>query len=174
MKNKYTWFARIDVSDIVQNHLKSLSNANTTKSEFSDYLIFLIIPILVAVILPVLKIFLSDTIINIIITSLSIFVGLFFNVIVLIISTMCTKEDDPIKKQFLTEIIDNISYIIFISLVTIVTCIFASQNVDLIHQILNGICFFFLVHFFMTMLLVLKRIYKLFKHQMDSNNSVVQ
>jgi hypothetical protein len=166
MKNKYNWFARIDISDIVQNHLKSLSNANTSKAEFSDYLIFLIIPILVAVILPVLKIFLSDTIINIIITSLSIFVGLFFNVIVLIISTMCTKDDDPIKKQFLTEIIDNISYIIFISLVTIVTCIFASQKADLIHQILNAICFFFLVHFLMTMLLVLKRIYKLFKHQM--------
>jgi hypothetical protein len=166
--NKYRWFARVDISDIVVNHLKSLSNANTSKSEFCDYFIFLIIPLLVATILPICKVFLSENIINIVITSLSIFVGLFFNVIVLIITSLVSKTDDVIKKVVLKEIIDNISYTILISLITIIFSIFSSQKAELFHQIMNGFCYFFLVHFFMTLLLVLKRIYILFTHQINN------
>ena len=75
-------FNKINVSKIVKNHLATLVNDNSRKPDFGDWLTFLIIPIIFASLLVWFGILLSDRANNIVITTLSILVGLLFNVIV--------------------------------------------------------------------------------------------
>ncbi|WP_306044144.1 hypothetical protein, partial [Allomuricauda sp. MMSF_3543] len=75
---------KINIKQIIKNHLATLVNDNSKKPEFSDWLTFLIIPAVVAGVLVYLKIELSERAINIVITTLSILVGLLFNVIVIL------------------------------------------------------------------------------------------
>jgi len=76
-------FNKINIFKIISNHFNTLQNDNTKKCEFDDILTFLILPLLVSVGLYWFDFELKENAINIIITTLSIFVGLLFNIIVI-------------------------------------------------------------------------------------------
>ena len=62
----------------------TLKNDNTGKPDFSDYLIFALIPIILASLLVYNNVQIQGEITSIIVTTLAIFVGLMLNVIVII------------------------------------------------------------------------------------------
>lgn len=170
MKKKLEVFPRINVTAIIRNHLASLKNVNTGKSEFSDFILFLFLPILMAGTLIFFKVTLTEGMINILITSLSIFIGLFFNVLVLIIGTLVKNATENLEKKILQELIDNVSYTIIISMLSILFGIFSIGFKGIMGSVFNGVTFFILFHFLMTVLLVLKRIYLLFTHQLNKTH----
>jgi len=113
-------FDKINILEIVKNHISTLVDARTKKAGLGDYLLFYIIPIVVSTILLLLKIKLDKDAVAIISGSLSLFVGLFFNIIVLIFDLI--SRDDRTNNQItqLREVIHNISFIILLSIVCII------------------------------------------------------
>lgn len=158
---------KINISKIVENHFNTLRNANTKKAELDDYITFLFIPIIATGLLIWKKTFLDTNSINIIITTLSILVGLFFNVIVLIFDIIKRDKNNNIKNVVLKELQANIAYIILISIISILICLVTYIDNCIIKYISNSVVFFLLTNLIMTVLMVLKRMFHLFDKEFE-------
>jgi amino acid transporter len=157
---------KINVLNIVRNHLKTLVNDNTKKPDLADWLTFLIIPLVLAGLLIFLQIGLSERATNIVITTLSILVGLLFNVIVILFDILKRDNTKKVKNDLLKQLLTNISYSIFISLVIIFLTVLSYFKVSYWVWICTFLVYFFLGHFALTVLMILKRIYALFLNEM--------
>ena len=158
---------KINISEIIKNHIATLKNDNTKKADIDDYFTFLLIPILLTFLLLYLKIVLSDEALNIVITTLSIFVGLLFNVIVLIFDIIKRDSTKKIKNVVLKELLANISFTILISIVAIVFTVLTFIKNDIAKMIFTGAVYFLLSIFVFTVLMVLKRMHKLFNNEIE-------
>lgn len=158
---------KINILEIVNNHIATLKNDNTKKAGIDDYFTFLIIPIGVTSILLYFKIVFSDEALNIVITTLSIFVGLLFNVIVLIFDIIKRDSTKKIKNVVLKELLANISFTILISIIAIVFTILTFIKNDIAKMVFTGIVYFLLAIFIFTVLMVLKRMHKLFNNEIN-------
>lgn len=160
-------FNKVNINQVVKNHLATLKNDNTDKAGFDDYVTFLILPLGLAISLTALNVFLSEQAINIVITTLSIFVGLLFNVIVLIFDIIKRDPTKKIKNEVLKELVANISFTILISIVSIVLTIFTFIENPCIKIGVTSILYFFLILFLLTILMILKRMHKLFTNEIE-------
>lgn len=160
-------FNKINVSQICSNHFASLVNDNTKKAATDDYATFLVVPAIVATVLIYFQITLGKEVISLIVAALSIFVGLLFNVIVLIFDIINRNPKKKIKNEFLRQILANISFTILLSVVTIVICFVALADHRYIINVSNWIVYFLLVLFLTTILMILKRMYVLFANEID-------
>lgn len=158
-------FDKVNIILIIQNHLATLKNDNSKKPEASDYFTFLFIPIVVSAILIYFKVLLSSEAINILITTLSILVGLLFNVIVLIFDIIKRDASNKTKNLVLKELFSNISFTILISILTITFTLFTFFENSLAKVIFTGIVYFLLSLFMLTVLMILKRMHKLFSNE---------
>jgi glucan phosphoethanolaminetransferase (alkaline phosphatase superfamily) len=161
------WFDKINISQIIKNHFDTLKNSNTDKADSDDYFTFLIVPIAITLVLLYFKIFLSDGVINIIVMTLAILVGLLFNVIVLVFDILQRDPTKTVKNTILRELLSNISYTILLSIFAIILTLFTFCNNNICKYIFNGLVYFVLVSFTFTILMILKRIHKLFKNEID-------
>lgn len=109
---------RIDFRKIVTSHYKSLSSLNSRGTSFSDILLFIIIPLLVAFGLIYYNISIQQQIGNLI-TMMSILAGFLFNLLAIIHTSLGKikqrikekkEEQNSIKFRFANEIHTNISY----------------------------------------------------------------
>ncbi len=159
---------KIDVSEILKDHFKTLKNDNTGKPGRSDYFLFLILPLAVSMVLIYFELLIKENLIESLIAALAIFVGLLFNVIVIIIDTIRKSVQNDVKSRLLKEVLTNISFTIFLSLVTIIVVLCTLFTNIYLQFTANAVTYFLLVEFLITMLMVLKRMYALFKHEMDN------
>jgi hypothetical protein len=180
-------FTKIDVGSIVKDHFKTLENYDTSKVHFPDIFLFFIFPSLVAFFLTSLQVLLNDAIANALITSFSVFAALLFNLLLLvydITGKSSTSSSGPInpgaterlkkKKETLRQIYINVSFCILVSVIEVVflilyflkikTCILWSLNVCFLPKMppfLSFSIYYLAGLFILTMLMILKRIYKL-------------
>jgi hypothetical protein len=169
-KNRY--FSKINVSDIIFRHFKTLINANTRKTDNEDVFLFIVLPLIVAICLGLLKLTVSKEVANTLITILSIFVGLLINVIVLLFDIVKRDEEvNKIKNVVLRETLINISYTILISLVTILVALFSFIDYWYIKQIFSVIIYFLMTHIGVTLLMVIKRMYLLFLNEITEEKN---
>jgi hypothetical protein len=113
---------------------------------------------------------------------MSIFIGLLLNVVVLIFNIVRTpeREPSPIKRRVLMELLANILYSILILLVAIIGLILTHTSVEnyspvespfqfyglaLVLFISNGICYYLMIQFLMILLMIVKRMYRLFEDE---------
>lgn len=162
---KFNLFSKINVCDIVVNHCSTLVNANNGKTEIDEWITFLFLPVIVASTLIGREVFLDNNAITIIITALSILVGLLFNVIVLIFDIISRDASKKDKNRLLKELISNISYCILISIVTVVACVVTFSDLQIVKILSNWIVYILVTNFLFTVLMILKRIYKLFQNE---------
>ncbi len=153
---------KINVNDIIGNHVGTLVNDNSKKHGTSDWFTFAAIPILFSTAMFFLKLPISNNSINIIITSLSIFVGLLFNMVVLIFDILNKPTQDEVKKEVLKQILSNISFTILLSIVMIGFCLVHLVPNALVKTITGCVIYLFLALFFLTLLMILKRMSALF------------
>ena len=158
---------KINISQIIRNHFATLQNANTKKAEFDDYLTFFIIPVAVSSTLLYFKFYLKTDAINIIISTLSILVGLLFNVVVLIFDIIKRDKSNQIKNTVLRQILSNIAYTILLSIVAIIMTLFTYIDNYVTQIIFNAIVYFLLTNFVMTVLMILKRMFHLFHKEIE-------
>lgn len=163
--------AKIDVRDIVHDHFATLVDYSSGRRSGSDYVLFLVLPAAVTALLLYLRICLSEAAVNVLITALSIFAGLLFNLLVLI-DGLADRKSPPTTaedaRQMLKSVYANIAYCVLISLVTLVPlCISALTNNPIANLVTSGLVYFLLGHFLLTLLMVLKRIHALLSHEFN-------
>ncbi len=154
---------KIDVSNIILDHLRTLVNSDTNKPDFRDWLFFLFIPLILSGYLVYIGYCINDNLSNSLIAGLSIYVGLSINFLMLIFE-LSTKEffKTNQRKTIIKQIIANISATTIYSLLLIIFAIIAPIVISNIisSKILHFFLYFFLFEFIFTLLMVLKRIYQ--------------
>ncbi|MEG0188129.1 MAG: hypothetical protein RR447_09105 [Algoriella sp.] len=168
-------FSRININKIIIAHYKSLSNLNDRKIAINDLIIFILFPILIAIVLIYYNISIKSQVANLI-TALSILAGFLFNLLAIIHSSLekirdeirqQNLEENSLKYKFANEIHANISYNILIAILTIVTLVVSGLNIEFNNKtlkyisfcLLNSICYFLLIHFLLTLIMILNRVY---------------
>tara|TARA_R110001592_G_scaffold121046_3_gene326065 strand:+ start:3851 stop:4387 length:537 start_codon:yes stop_codon:yes gene_type:complete len=161
-------FVKVNVSKIIKNHLGTLVNANTKKASFGDYFVFLILPLIIASTLIYFNVLMGGDIVNIIITGLAIFVGLLFNVIVLLF-TIIPKDiiKERLKVNILEEVIYNCSFTILLSILCIILCVFTKLTNPVVIYVVNFISYYFFTLFLFTLLMILKRLQSLLTNEFE-------
>ena len=165
MKTKV--LTKINIGRIVTSHLKTLRNDNTGKVGFDDLLTFLILPIIGASCLSYFHIELNDSATNIIITTLSILVGLLFNVIVIIFDIIKRDSTKKLKNRLLNELLTNISYSIVISILIITITLLTFIDNRYLKIGSTWFVYFLIGNYFLTVLMILKRMYIMFVNELD-------
>ncbi len=162
-------FSKIDIRDIVRDHFATLVDYETGRRSFSDHILFVVIPLIASGVLLLLRIQLSEPAVTVLITALSIFAGLLFNLLVLIDSLADRKAaptGDSDARLMMKSIYANLSYAVLISLLTLVPlCLFALTQNCTVRVVTSGFSYFLISHFLLTLLMVLKRIHALLAHE---------
>jgi hypothetical protein len=165
-----------------------LENYHTSKVHFPDIFLFFVFPLLIAFFLTSLQVLLNDAIANALITSFSVFAALLFNLLLLVYditgksSTLNISQSAELaeklkkKKEILRQIYINVSFSILISVVEVIllilfflkikTCILWNLNICFLLKMppfLSFSIYYLTGLFVLTMLMILKRIYKLLK-----------
>ena len=175
--------SRINIVGIISGHLKTLKslnqNQNSNRIYFPDLLLFFLFPILLSGFLTYQKIDLLTQVSNLI-AAVSILGGFLFNFLAIIYGAMDKLKKDieetvvpdsnnTLKKIFIREIHSNISYCILLSIFSVTFLIIYSYSLpcsifyQIISQILLFINYFLLIHFLLSLLMVLNRVYILLK-----------
>ncbi len=147
--------SKINITNIVIAHFKTQFTVK------SDYFLFLIMPMLLSSLTVYYGINIEGQI-NTIISSLSIFIGLFINVLVLLFDMLRRSKSRPLKTEGLKELLSNISFSILISGLTIGLFLGTKFENKLVNISFKFLAVFFLIWLFLIILMILKRIFILF------------
>lgn len=173
--------SKINITKIVIDHLNTLRDYNTQKLRFIDYALFIFFPIVLSAILVTFSLLIDKSFANILITSLSIFAALLLNLLLLVFDIV-RKTNDAISKNremknpyeneerrliFLKEIYSNISYAIFVSILSIIILLIAYFicNVHLL-QLVSFFVYFLSINFILTLLMIVKRVHILLSNEL--------
>jgi len=176
-------FAKISVAGIVKDHISTLKNNRTDKIHYPDIFLFFCLPAILSSLMLYAGVLLTDSLVNGLITSFSIFSALLFNLLLLVYSIAeknpdSTKITDQLeikknaqRRELLREIYINVSFSILISTISVVilltyflkisNCFFWKVNLCSFQWLLAAILYYLSIQFLLTLFMVLKRIYKL-------------
>ena len=192
--NSRKYYSLINVRNIFLDHYKTLiinkENNRLLRKEINTFIIF---PILMGLILAFFIGVPSSTIQNIFTITLSIFIGLFLNLIMLLTSTINnTIKEDLDKIIIIKETFVNILFLILTSLFSLGILLIANINFfpstyiweisidkyfDIyyeikINTIINRSFYFIFYSFFtliiVTLLMIIKRIHSLFTYELNN------
>lgn len=173
----------ISPNRIIEEHWKSI---NENASSFAKWGLFILGPIIAAVLLSViLKKNVTYQLIAILIPSYSIFAGLLLNAVFLvfdIVTKMESKESND-KKTLVRELYFNSLYTIFVAIVTILILFlivvispwnlppillgFYWISFDITNDIVSTIVYTLILHFVVNLMLVVKRLQSLLTHEIS-------
>ncbi len=175
-------FSKINVTKIIIDHLRTLRNYDTQKLRFVDYALFILVPIIVSAVLIIFSYLIDKEFANILITSLSIFAALLLNLLLLVFDIV-RKTNDSIARNkelknpyeaeekrltFLKEIYANISYAIFVSILSIVILLIAYFVCDFhLLQLFSFFIYFLSLNFILTLLMIVKRVHILLSNEIN-------
>ena len=156
---------KLDIRNIVKAHLKTLVNDGNGKADFRDWFFFLILPMMISGILLWFKIFIHSGHIDSIIAGLSIFIGLSLNLVVLLFEVAQKETISDLKKAFIKDVIANISFLILISVLSIIVSLFTllgcsdKNSYCVISYITNGATYFLLSEVLLIIVLLIRNMY---------------
>jgi hypothetical protein len=151
-------------------------DSNSGNIYWKDLLLFIVFPLIFAGTLSYVGFSIKPFIGNLI-AAIAIFGGFLFNLLAIVysqidkIKTDAETENSGIKKRFVKEIHINISYSIVLSILIVAvlicsTIVLPSFQYDwIIKKIVLGLIYFSLFHFFLTLLMILNRVYILLKRE---------
>lgn len=189
--------SKVNILEIIEKHFSTLKNKNGNLLK-SDRKYFFIYPILFGLVFVFIIGIPNEKLINFFTLSLSVFIGLFLNLLVLIISFAENKlkiSDSENRKKLLQQTFYNITYTIIISLIGLGLllianislfpkewCVDFSQisnryfqlketSINRIFELIFYYAFYTVfIHIIMTLLMIIKRIFKLFNAEIDETN----
>ena len=172
--------SRIDVFKIVRDHFKTFGShvRSIKRIVVMDYILFIVIPLTIAILFDYNDVSMAKTS-NGIIAALAIFGGFLFNLLAIIYSQIDklkleandpSEPDQKLKKLFIGQIHSNISYAILMCLVSVgflfcyrIESDFSIYKSFSLSNLINILNIFILVHLFLTLLMVINRVYVLLK-----------
>jgi hypothetical protein len=190
--------SKVNVNEIISKHKSTLLNGDG-KLLKKDKMFFITYPLIIGIFLAIIIRIPNDGLVNIFAICLSIFIGLFLNLLILIISFAENKLSIKDKKNraiLLEQTFYNITYTIVASLIGLGFLFLANIDffptectidLDMIFNKINltikpipintiiGFVLYFLFysvfsHIIMTLLMIIKRIFKLFKVEIEEIN----
>ncbi len=164
---------KLNLIRIIRDHIQTLKNYNSGRYSFWDFVVFLLFPLVIAGCLTYFLCALNKDLINTLITSLSVFAALLFNLLLLIYDIV--KKANPsdsfaeLKTRFLREIYANISYSILISMLAIILLLVSSLNVSnhFFQTALTYLVYFLLGNFILTLFMILRRVHILLSTEFE-------
>jgi hypothetical protein len=183
-------FSKISILEIIKDHIKTLKSDETKRIHCPDIFIFFVIPGILSSAMLALGVFLNDGFVNALITSFSIFSALLFNLLLLVYgisdkprnesSSDVLERKAAIKRRIiLREIYVNVSFSILISAIAIVllltyflkirSCEIWMIDICSLKWLLVFIIYYLSAQFLLTLVMILKRIYKLLSKAFDPN-----
>ena len=134
---------KINIFKIVKDHINTLKDYNTQKTSISDILIFFLVPLITSIVLVSFRLTLKTNLYYLLITSLSIFAALLFNLLLLMYDIVKNHKRNPssnspqqsgqhkggkvdLKLEFLKQIYTNISFEILVSVITVLLLVLDS------------------------------------------------
>ena len=153
----------IGFGGIIRKHFDTLyEDANI----IYRFVYFLIIPLVIAGVLLFYQKYLNSSSVNALITAFSIFTGLLLNIILIIFAIVGRiPQLDSKKERLLKHLYANSMYALLIStfllIILIMTIILEEWMFYLLILITSFFVYFGIVHFFMTLLMILRRLFVL-------------
>lgn len=174
---------------------------NKTVIPFSDKVLFFILPFMVAVIMCICGLKFNKDYVNIALTCLSIFTGLLFGLLPMVFNLIIenqkikiSDEDAEIRKRVEAKIdltkhlFINIGFSIVLSILSLILVLLTQlYPTVIIHKIqsweyyeiikqtylyfINGVCFFLIIEFILTLLMIIRRFTILFINETEFNNT---
>lgn len=173
-------FDKVNVKAIISDHLSSFYDFRSSRRSWSDIILFWGTPICVAGICAWKGLLLSTSSVNSILTAFSIFAGLLFNLLIMVLTFLQTSLNSKVpvelsdlmtRKQILREVTANLSFSILLSIaivaVSVVAQSMAGQNQYYIDRYASGILVIGTINFSLTLVMLLKRMYKLMQFEFD-------
>ena len=171
---------KVNIWQIVADHLCTLRNNVTGKISIVDILLFFFVPIFAGVLVYFASVKASKDFYNVSMTFFGVFVALLLNFQVAAFGIYNRKrglsEDEKlskiqiaeieIRRRLLGEINANISYLILVSVVAIVIFLFL-YSVEETGQVAASLSWILYTHFILTLLMVVKRSHILFRKEYD-------
>jgi hypothetical protein len=156
--------AKINVWHIVVDHWATLYDFRTDKLDRGDLFAFYILPLLLAGILIGAGMRLDGPEVTVLITALSIFAALLFNLLLLTHSIVTQTESElhEGRRKLLREIYAHISYAVLISVIAIVfllASVVLPSGSPWVDFTLSGAVYFLVLNFLGTLFLILNRIH---------------
>ena len=162
---------KINFFKIIQDHIHTLKDFDTKKYKLGDLILFFISPLVVGFLFIKFNFRLDDDIANVLVTSLSIFAALLFNLLLLIYNIILKPDNSEsganFKNKFLKEIFSNISFCILISIFTIMLLIISFLDIQKLETILTFLVYYFISLFILTLFMVLKRVHILLTKEFE-------
>ena len=153
-------FSKINLSNIIKDHISTLRDHQTNKYYPPDFFLFFILPIFVAAGASFLLCPITGNVLDILVTSMSIFAALLFNLLLLVYDAIRKEENSKtLRHKFLKEIFSNISFSVLISVITIIFLLIFPlfSKIFLIPTILTFLIYYLVTLFILTLLMILKR-----------------
>lgn len=156
---------KINIIDIIKKHFASLVDANDNKPGLDDFFTFLFVPLSVTTIFYIFKLTITDDAIDTIVSSLSIFVGLLFNAMIVLIDP--AKNSNGKAKELINEIIANISFSVIIALISIILLFIIQIDalIPYLKKVFMCLSILLISEFIIVFLMVIKRVYIVFTKQ---------
>jgi hypothetical protein len=157
---------KINISNIIRDHISTLIDYGTNRYERSDFLLFFGVPVVLSTTLILFGAEINKDVSNVLVTVFSIFGALLFNLLIMLYGLLDKAKDWQghlsFRLRYLREIYSNVSYAIVVAII-IVTAVFLSF-VDSwwLKKILAFTIFSLSTNFIFTLLMVLKRAHNLF------------
>lgn len=174
--------AKIDVSQIVKSHLGTLRDADTGRLSFGDWLLFYLIPIFISIGLCWSQRVLDKDEANMLIQAYAILVGLLFNLLVLVLTEISKEQEsspdvqkkikNSLKLELLRETFSNISYCVLAGIANSLFIVLSLVDCKWLHLACSFAAYAGSANFILTLLMILKRVHRLFEVQFESGNKV--
>lgn len=149
----------IDIIPILKKHFKTLKKDATNSVLF---LAFILIPSLISLVLVFYNVNLTQSVLGYLLSSFAVFIGFTINVLAILISQI-GEVTGNLKKRLINHLRYNTLYELTIGIIIFLLILF----VELTYQYLSHIClsimsfviYFMVLHFFVTFLMISRRIY---------------
>lgn len=159
---------KFNIFFIFRDHFNTLRNYNENeKISKWDIVIFYFMPLIVAGLFMMLCNNINgghqESLVNIFVTVFSIFIGLLLNLLVLNVDLKDKFKTSEIKQIVAKQTFINISYGIVISITGVIFGLCTYIDLWKFPQIFTYLSYFIMIHFVLTLFMILKRVYKLFE-----------
>lgn len=160
---------KINISGILKDHIRTLYELGCNSLSILDIFVFYGIPFLIAGLSFYLGLNWQDNTSVAIVTAYTIFGGLLFNLLVLVIGLDKEKielSSEQQRRNFLKvkeETTANLSYSILLCILSLALTLIGMETCGLFGQIVASVIVFFSFNFFFTLLMILKRIHALLR-----------
>lgn len=169
---------KLDVQLIVRDHCRTLVDGQDLKASIADFVVFLGIPLVIAIFASERGFLLRKDAYNVSITFFGIFIALLLNIQVAIFAifqrkwTVSTNSIEAeiqqgvtdVRRRLLGELNANISYLILVCCVALVLSL-CSYVAEWKKGIAPAAIIFLYGHFLLTLLMVVKRSHALFQQE---------